>query len=460
MSTDDEVLAAEHSTSDSGREDPAADTSNRNPSSQAAATYSQPVISFSQNPLQLAVAQAKDASLPSNFFRCAKWRAVKLACEDDRLVKIFALPPELLSYTTRHVWDPFLSLPSTPAALLGVEWYPFAASQRPETFCFVKSCRDLPVTLVDGNTGKIRASYAIIDHQERFIGPQSMAFSPDGMKLYCGFESAIECFDIAHAGNTGTRFKTSPSRKSRQGQKGLISCIALSPDQSGLMAAGSYGRSICLYDMSAGEPRLLRSLSAKEHKGAGVTQVKFHPTSPELLYTASRCSDSILLWDVRNTKTILMTHYRKGHTNQRIHFDIDVWGKWLTTGDTDGFVHFSDTQATDSLASAPIRSVKLAHDVISSASLHPLQPCLLTTSGSRHLKAMSSGSEAGSASESGSSAASGSSDAGVSSNEADSGSNDGIIAGAPSMYSVDNLTPRVSQEAKLSCLSVWGMSSL
>ena len=114
---------------------------------------------------------------------------------------------------------------------------------------------------------------------------------------------------------------------------GIISSIALAPDQSGLMAAGSFARSICLYNASGGEPRLIRSLKAKDHRGAGVTQVKFHPSSPQLLYTASRCSDAIVVWDTRNPKEPLRTHDRKGSTNQKIAFDIDIWGKWLVTGD-------------------------------------------------------------------------------------------------------------------------------
>jgi len=274
----------------------------------------------------------------------------------------------------------------------------------------VRSVRDVPVALIDGNTGKIRASYSIIDHQERFVGPQSMTFSLDGMKLYCGFENAIECFDIANPGNTGTRLSTSPSRRSREGQKGLISTIAFSPDGTGLMAAGSYSGSICLYDASGGQPRLLRSLKTKDKalRGSGVTQVKFHPTSPELLYAASRCSNNILVWDVRNAKDVLMTHPRKGNTNQRIQFDIDPWGKWLTTGDSTGQAHFFDTH--DPHGSEPVKSYKLADDTISSASLHPYLPYLLTTDGSRHLQAAKSWSQSATSASEGDSSGSDASD--------------------------------------------------
>lgn len=39
-------------------------------------------------------------------------------------------------------------------------------------------------------------------------------------RLYCGFENAIESFDVVNPGATGTRHMLSPSRKAKQGQKG------------------------------------------------------------------------------------------------------------------------------------------------------------------------------------------------------------------------------------------------
>ena len=52
---------------------------------------------------------------------------------------------------------------------------------------------------MDGFTGALRASYPIIDHRERFIGPHSLAFSASdgGQTLYAGHENAIEIFDIS-----------------------------------------------------------------------------------------------------------------------------------------------------------------------------------------------------------------------------------------------------------------------
>lgn len=116
----------------------------------------------------------------------------------------------------------------------------------------------------------------------------------------------------------------------------MISAIAISPDNSGLMAAGSFTKSLYLYDASGGEPRLIRSLKSKDpsHRGAGVTQVKFHPTMPNYVYSTSRRMNHILMWDIRNSGDIMLALPRPGNTHQRIQFDIDPWGKWLTTGDT------------------------------------------------------------------------------------------------------------------------------
>jgi hypothetical protein len=117
------------------------------------------------------------------------------------------------------------------------------------------------------------------------------------------------------------------------------------------------------------------------HKGAGVTQVKFHPANSEYIYATSRRMNHILVWDVRNTKDVVMALPRPGNTHQRIEFEIDAWGKWLTTGDTvsrryillgwydrvtgsaqfsfqHGNVHFFDTEDTE--CTTPAATFKLA----------------------------------------------------------------------------------------------------
>ena len=65
-----------------------------------------------------------------------------------------------------------------------------------------------------------------------------------GFRLYCGFEDAIEVFDLNNPGE-GTRLATTPSRKSRDGLKGgchsyLSPAVVLDqmcPDDAGIISA-------------------------------------------------------------------------------------------------------------------------------------------------------------------------------------------------------------------------------
>jgi WD40 repeat protein len=136
----------------------------------------------------------------------------------------------------------------------------------------------------------------------------------------------------------------------------MISSIAFCPDRSGLWAAGSFGRSIGLYDerrkgalylLGTGEvasDRIRRievpdRTMAKDRKVmGGVTQVQFSPDGMHL-FSASRRDNLVLCWDIRNSDEVLYAMDRgPSDTNQRMSFDIDGAGKWLVAGDTEGWV--------------------------------------------------------------------------------------------------------------------------
>lgn len=129
-----------------------------------------------------------------------------------------------------------------------------------------------------------------------------MAFSADGTswvlvcklrvftdppsRLYCGFENAIEIFDVACSGESGTRLKTTPARSSSDGQKGdyisfvglalltgrvgIISTIALSKTRA-IFAAGSFSGTIGIYDASAGDSSVIAVLPSSQ--SGGLTKV-------------------------------------------------------------------------------------------------------------------------------------------------------------------------------------------
>ncbi|KJA24833.1 hypothetical protein HYPSUDRAFT_200108 [Hypholoma sublateritium FD-334 SS-4] len=210
-----------------------------------------------------------------------------------------------------------------PAPVLDFVWYPTATIHDPSTFCFVASVRECPVKLLDASDGRLRASYKIVDHRERQIAPHSLAFNLTAQKLYCGFEDAIEVFDLSRPGE-GTRLPTTPSKKSKDGLKGIVSALAFSPSYSP--------------DESDAQPEPLMYLGGGPQ--AGVTQLRFNPLRPHILYAGYRghASGTIYSWDVRSNVDVPVEIFRTtdkpaARSNQKMHFDIDCAGRFLSTGD-------------------------------------------------------------------------------------------------------------------------------
>ncbi|KAG2204929.1 hypothetical protein INT46_005355 [Mucor plumbeus] len=321
----------------------------------------------------------------NNFYRNAKWSpdgSCLLTNNADDVLRLFQLPANV--YHDSEYGN--LVLPMVPT--LGIRegesvydfaWFPSMNAQDASTCCFITSVRDHPIQLWD-YTGSVRASYRAIDHCERFIGPNVLAFNLDGSKIYGGYENMVEIFDVQTGDST--KHPTIPKRKSRKGQKGIISCIDFSTD--GLYAAGSYSQSIGIYDQHNNE--LCLKLTGFE---GGATQVQFSKDGL-YLYSASRHSNSILCWDIRDSANILYELPRPGKTNQRMQFDLDATGKYLMTGDIQGNVLIYDvsTAATEDVETKQrlVTSFKAHDDIISSATFNPVYPIIATCSGQRKFR--------------------------------------------------------------------------
>ncbi|KAI8977912.1 WD40-repeat-containing domain protein [Pilobolus umbonatus] len=337
-------------------------------------------MSLLHQPIDLAI-----QSDSYNYFRNAKWSpdgSCLLTNSADNIIRLFQLPSDIYedSHELSHPWTPTFAI-REGEAINDFAWFPFMSSQDPSTCCFLTSVRDHPVRLWDLNTGTVRASYSVVDHCEKFIGPNVITFNLDGSKLYCGYENMIEIFDTNSGGSSSVKVPTIPKRRSKKGQKGIISCIDFSPDHSGLYAAGSYSQSIGLYDESVNE--LCYKLTGFQ---GGTTQVKFSKDGT-LLFSASRHSNSILCWDIRDSANILYELPRKGRTNQRIHFDIDATGRYLMTGDEEGKLLIYDITTGEEedveTKQRLIQSFNAHRDLISSASFNPVYPIISTCSGQR-----------------------------------------------------------------------------
>lgn len=116
------------------------------------------------------------------------------------------------------------------------------------------------------------------------------------MFVWVGFNRTIRIFDTSIPGRVYQTRSLSKTKRSRVGQRGIISCLAFSPDATGMYAAGSYAGSIGVYDDRAAGEGLMELTG---HEG-GVTCVKISPDS-RLLFSGARKDPLIYCWDLRKT---------------------------------------------------------------------------------------------------------------------------------------------------------------
>lgn len=265
-------------------------------------------------------------------------------------------------------------------------WFPWTAD--PSFSCFISTSRDYPIHLWDAFSGKIRCSYTAFNDKDEPSSAISVRFSPDGRKIFSGFDKHIRIFDTDVPGRSCVDLKTFERR--RISQKGIISCFAFPPQSSvekALFAAGSYSGSIGLYSSDSNE--LIQLLQVGPGQG-GVTQLEYSPFG-HVLFSGSRKSSHIVCWDVRNLSEPFQKLDRPVSTNQRILFDIHFSGSHLVSGSDRHGTSLYDLTFYEKKAELP-DSRSLVHN---SCQFHPFLPLILTSSGSRSFDlAVDSGSDA------------------------------------------------------------------
>lgn len=251
-------------------------------------------------------------------------------------------------------------------AVRSYDWYPRMDSSDPSTCAFVAACRDQPIHLIDAYTSRIRATYSPHNGLDEMESPSVVAFSPDGERIFAsGFKSerTVHVFRTSFPGSRNADvWRLGKTRRSKDGQKGIVSAIAFPPLGDGgcrnVFALGTYSPgSIYLYDDRAShglddpvgailtgglcvvghgrsfarKKRRFAEVSAPEDAGpsvegeggggvgggaddifsqakanwyrsrtrTGVSQLRFSPGDGRVLYGASRRSDAVLAWDVR-----------------------------------------------------------------------------------------------------------------------------------------------------------------
>lgn len=269
-------------------------------------------------------------------------------------------------------------------------WYPGMKSSDPATCCFLATCRDQPIHLYDAYNGRVRATYCPFNALDEMESPTVLTFTPDGRRILAGgfrTNRVVHVFDISRPGRESTQMHLGKTRRSSDGQKGLVSSISCSTDER-MFAIGTYSPgSIYIYDDRSSHipsgtvvsgacvvghgrnsPLKKRGIAPVEGTNedwlshakqtwfhsrvqGGIVQLQW--TSDYFLYSSSRRSDAIILWDLRmltgneefRSKQLraLTSFETDNNTNQRIQFH--VHDKYLYVGGKDKRVRIYDTSS-------------------------------------------------------------------------------------------------------------------
>ncbi|XP_072033620.1 telomerase Cajal body protein 1-like [Amphiura filiformis] len=342
-------------------------------------------VSLHHQPIERTGAWQDYTSTPENFLKGCKWSpdgSCLLTNSDDNILRLFNLPPTMYQDLNQPL-DELKTVLSMHEGELIYDycWYPMMNSALPETCCLASISRDHPVHMWDAFTGELRCTYRPYNHLDELAVPHSLAFTPDGSKLYCGFNKVVRVFNTDRPGRDCQQRQT---RTKKSGQSGIISCFAMNA-YTGLYAAGSYSKSIGLYEQSSGT-----SMCILEGQQGGVTHMIFSPDG-EKLYSGGRKDNELLCWDLRNPGVVLYSLVRQGDTNQRMYFDLDRTGRYLFSGNTDGTVSVWDTNnppeqqgTSQERVLKPMLNFQAHEDSVNGVSIHPHLPLIATSSGQRH----------------------------------------------------------------------------
>jgi WD40 repeat protein len=202
------------------------------------------------------------------------------------------------------------------------KWYPLMSISDSASCCFISTSKDHPIHLWD-ISGCLRCTYKGHNHLDELDSPTSITFNLTGDKIYAGSNRMIRCFDVSQP-VIYTSFPTSPTKKDKSGQKGLISCLEFNPDYSGCYAAGSYANSTFIYvENMTGSALEISDLDF------GVSCIKWSKCG-KYLYLGGRKYNDIVCWDVRMTISEIGRMNRTLSTNQKISFDLDMEGRLIT----------------------------------------------------------------------------------------------------------------------------------
>ncbi|VDK65648.1 unnamed protein product [Onchocerca ochengi] len=299
----------------------------------------------------------------NNYIKSCKWSdsgSYLATTSQDRIARIFHFDPENLK----------LELKSS----INVGDLIYDSCWHPINNWLITSSKDHPIHVWDSD-GRWLATFRGVNTLDELDSAHSLCFTSDGSCLYAGYKSIIRKFDMNRSGHQISELAT--WTKESKGQKGIISCIAVSPILPTNYVAGSYGKTVAFYsDYSPAVECMFECPLA-------VTLLRYTPDGNFLL-TAGRKDDDIICWDLRYPGKIYSLYRRPSTTSQRIYFDIDSSGTYLFSGSSKGELCIFDLKCTNGDEPIdPCFRLSAHNSALCGVSIHKERPIVATCSGQR-----------------------------------------------------------------------------
>ncbi|KAI1287301.1 Guanine nucleotide-binding protein negative regulator 1 [Halotydeus destructor] len=318
-----------------------------------------------------------NSNTETNYLKGCKWSPdglCLLTCSQDNVLRLF----ETKNFTEDEL-DPAAILKMKEAELIyDYCWYPEMDSIKPETCALLCTSRYAPIHLRDAYDGRIRATYRAYNNVDEVESAYSVSFNHDGTKIYAGFKQKFRIFDTSVPGRC---YFEQPTLINKQGQSGILSCIAFNKAHSDMFAIGSYSKQICIYDADG------QLVCIFEGHNGGITHMVFSPDGNRL-YSGGRKDSDIICWDTRNFGKVLQVMQRDVKTNQRMYFDVHESGEYLASGNDDGTVSIwklsTNIDDNESILE-PLNRFQAHGDCVNGFSFHPTSSFYSATSSGKRM---------------------------------------------------------------------------
>ncbi|CAI0407235.1 unnamed protein product [Linum tenue] len=200
-------------------------------------------------------AQFRDSPYSNNFLKGVKWSpdgSCFLSSSEDNKLRLFSLPDyydgcDPSAYSVGSGTDSYGAsvVVDEGEPIYDFSWYPYMSSSEPVSCVFATTTRDHPIHLWDATSGTLRCTYRAYDSVDEITAAISVAFNPDGTKIFAGYNKCIRVFNVHRPGRDFKQHSTLKGNK--EGQTGIISAIAFSPSHTGMLATGSFSQTTAIY---------------------------------------------------------------------------------------------------------------------------------------------------------------------------------------------------------------------